>query len=247
MNAPEAEPVRRPHAFLDPGSRHHKALKIERLLGLEQDGRRLRLLDIGTGSGVIAAHFVHHPSGRFEVDAIDQVDARVERAGYRYATVQGATLPFPDASFDLVLSNHVIEHVGGWPEQRAHLDEIRRVLKPDGRCYLACPSRWMIVEAHYRLAFLSWLPRPLRTPYLRFFRRGEHYDCEPRGPFELPRLIRAAGFTAENLFVPALVETFEIERPGSAWLPWLRRAWVRALLRPLRALSPTLLYVLRRG
>src|SRR3546814_9833619 len=67
-------------------------------------------------------------------------------------------LPFADDSFDVVLSNHVIEHVGEQPEQLAHLSELRRVLTPGGIGYLAVPNRWMLVEPHYRLAFLSWWP-----------------------------------------------------------------------------------------
>jgi SAM-dependent methyltransferase len=47
-------------------------------------------------------------------------------------------LPFPARSFDVVLSNHVIEHV---LNQRLHLGEIRRVLADRGVCYLATPNR----------------------------------------------------------------------------------------------------------
>lgn len=47
--------------------------------------------------------------------------------------------PFPDASFDRVHSEHVIEHVplsGG----RAMLAEVRRVLRPGGRIRIATPD-----------------------------------------------------------------------------------------------------------
>src|SRR3546814_18660903 len=88
-------------------------------------------------------------------------------------------LPFADDSFDVVLSNHVIEHVGEQPEQLAHLSELRRVLTPGGIGYLAVPNRWMLVEPHYRLAFLSWWPHAWRSPYLRLMRKGKFYDCEP--------------------------------------------------------------------
>ena len=39
-------------------------------------------------------------------------------------------LPFPDASFDLVLASDTLEHI---PRYRRALEEIRRVLTPDGR------------------------------------------------------------------------------------------------------------------
>ena len=51
-------------------------------------------------------------------------------------------LPFPDNSFDHVFYHHVIEHVSD-PEKS--LDELRRVLKPDGLIYVGTPNRHRIV------------------------------------------------------------------------------------------------------
>jgi SAM-dependent methyltransferase len=45
-------------------------------------------------------------------------------------------LPFPDASFDLLLCNHVLEHV---PDDRLAMREMRRVLKADGLAFLQVP------------------------------------------------------------------------------------------------------------
>src|SRR3546814_13212696 len=77
------------------------------------------------------------------------------------------------------LSNHVIEHVGNADAQRHHLVEIRRVLAPDGVVYFAAPNRWRLVEPHFRLPFLSWLPHPASDRYLRLMCRGIHYDFHP--------------------------------------------------------------------
>jgi SAM-dependent methyltransferase len=205
---------RRPHAVLDLDSRRWKALKIERLLELDRHPGPLRLLEVGTGSGGIAHYFGTHPSDRFEVEAVDVVDNRLVTEGYRYSAVTDVRLPFPDDSFDVVLSNHVIEHVGDEHQQRAHLAELKRVLRPDGVGYLAVPNRWMLVEPHYRLIFLSWLPRRWRSPYLRMSGRGSVYDCEPLQSGELDRLLRDCGFASEDLGPAALKQTFLIERPG---------------------------------
>ena len=64
---------------------------------------------------------------------------------------QGVELPFDDARFDVVISNHVIEHVGDEAAQHAHLREIRRVMKADGSAYLAVPNRWMLTELRISL------------------------------------------------------------------------------------------------
>ena len=216
--------VRQPHAVLDLPSRRHKGLKIERLLDLQRLSRPVRLLEIGTGSGGIAHYFATHPTLRCEVTAVDVVDQRLIRDGYDFRLVHDTALPFADGVFDVVLSNHVIEHVGARAAQLAHLRELRRVMAPGAVGYLAVPNRWMLVEPHYRLAFLSWLPRPLRTPYLRLMRRGQRYDCEPLTLPRLDALLAEAGFVWRHLEVEALRATLDIEGahgPGARFAGWL--------------------------
>lgn len=232
---------RQPHAVLDLASRRSKGLKIERLLGLGQRRQPIRLLEVGAGSGGIAHYFGTHPQLQCDVDAVDVHDNRLVSDGYRFKLVQGTDLPYADAAFDVVLSNHVIEHVGDMRAQCAHLLELQRVLHPDGVGYLAVPNRWMLVEPHYKLAFLSWLPHAWRTPYLRVMRKGVFYDCEPLQMRQLERLLASAGFRYQNLCVEALHATFEIERP-QAWSTQIVRRIPDAVLSPLRRVIPTLIY-----
>jgi len=239
MSAPTSQ--RQPHAALDLPSRDWKALKIERLLDLAHRPQPLRLLEIGTGSGGIAHYFATHPELRCEVTAVDVVDSRLVRDGYIYRQVEGVELPFPEASFDVVITNHVIEHVGDSSAQRSHLAEVRRVMKPDGVGYLAVPNRWMLTEPHYKLKFLSWWPHAWRTSYLRLMRKGEYYDCEPLQMRQLEHMLAAAGFGYRNICIEAWRETFEIERPDSTSARLLR-ATPDGLLRPLRRVIPTLIY-----
>ncbi len=234
-------PQRQPHVVLDLPSRRWKGLKIERLLHLAERPQPFRMLEVGTGSGGIASYFGTHPERRCEVDAVDLHDNRLITEGYRFKRVQGTDLPYPDAAFDIVLSNHVIEHVGDERAQRTHLAELSRVLRPDGVGYLAVPNRWMLVEPHYHLAFLSWLPHAWRTPYLRTMRRGTFYDCEPLQMRQLERLLTDAGFRCRNLCIEAWRETFAIERPHSAGTRLLRMI-PDAMLEPLRRIIPTLIY-----
>ena len=244
-----AEPLEKPlpHAVLDLPSRQWKALKIERLLELDSRPGPLRLLEVGTGSGGIAHYFGTHPSGRFEVDAVDVVDNRLVREGFRYTPVTDTTLPFADECFDIVLSNHVIEHVGDEAAQMTHLSELRRVLKPDGIGYLAVPNRWMLVEPHYRLAFLSWLPVRLRSPYLRLRGRGRIYDCRPLMVDQIERLLGEAGYDFVQEHGRALRLTYEIERPRALPYRLVLSRLPDAVYRGLRRAFPTLIYRLTRA
>jgi len=245
-DSPASAAPRQPHAVTDLASRQLKALKIERLLGLRPKDGPLQLLEIGTGSGGIAHYFGTHPKLRCQVTAVDVHDNRQVHAGYDYVAVQDATLPFEAGRFDVVISNHVIEHVGDEAAQFAHLREIHRVMRGDGLAYLAVPNRWMLTEPHYRLKFLSWWPRAWRTPYLKLMGKGDFYDCEPLELWRLERMLAAAGFRYRNMCVEALRQTFEIEFPHHPLTQVLRKL-PDALLRPLLSIIPTLVYGMERG
>ena len=236
---------RQAHAVIDLPSRQPKALKIERLLGLVPKAEPLQLLEIGTGAGGIAHYFGTHSTLACNVTAVDVHDNRQVHSGYDYVPVLGVELPFDDERFDVVISNHVIEHVGDHEAQLTHLREIRRVLKADGLAYLAVPNRWMLTEPHYRLAFLSWLPRSLRSHYLRWSGKGTFYDCEPPELRQLERMLWAVGLAYRNLCIEGWRETFSIERPQH-WSNRLLRCIPDGLLRPLLPIIPTLIYRLKR-
>lgn len=227
------EQVRQPHIVYGLESRNRKARKIEVLLGLDSSDGPRRLLEVGVGSGGISAYFGSHTSARYDVDAVDVVDNRVVTDGYRFARVSGTQLPFEDGSFDVVISNHVIEHVGLHEAQRHHLLELKRVLALGGVGYLAVPNRWMLVEPHYRLPFLSWLPHSWRSRYLRMSGRGNFYDCEPLQLGELDQLLREVGLVGQHKEVEALriMQALEpiggllgnvLARCPDTWLAWFR-------------------------
>lgn len=234
------------HASPDLPSRWRKGQKIERLLELPISNGRLRLLEVGAGSGGVCHYFTHGAAGSYEVHAADVVDSRQSNAGYEFSLVQGTQLPYLDAEFDITISNHVIEHVGAEIDQLAHLAELRRVMKMDGVGYLAVPNRWMLIEPHYRLALLSWWPEWLRTPWLRLWRRGLEYDCRPLSRRQLESMLTRTGFAFEQLHAKALRAFIETE-PASQ--PWLRLAATLpdGLFHGVRGVFPTLIYRLRKS
>lgn len=72
-----------------------------------------RVLDCGSGGrrlpGVVSLEYVYTPHADIRAD--------------------GGALPFPDDSFDLALSQAVLEHV---PDPQAHINELERVIRPGG-------------------------------------------------------------------------------------------------------------------
>jgi SAM-dependent methyltransferase len=241
-----ADVQRRPHAALDTTGRYPKAAKIHHLLSHAADAPRSeqRLLEVGTGAGVIASYFAQLEHPRYLVEAVDAVDQRQLSDGYGFQTVAGTLLPFKAAEFDVVISNHVIEHVGNADAQHEHLSEIARVLKPGGVAYLAVPSRWQIVEPHYQLAWLSWLPSAWRSPYLRWRRGISHYDCRPLARGELEHMLATSGLVYRNL-LPQALEVFVRQEGTRMPLACLAGCLPHRLVGWLAGLSPTHTYLLR--
>jgi hypothetical protein len=138
----------------------------------------------------------------------------------------------------------VIEHVGDYPAQGEHLGEIRRVLRDDGVLYLATATRWLVMEPHYRLPFLSWLPRRGADVYLRATGRGHDYDCYLPTHRRLRQALADLGFKWKEPYVEAMRLTAEIEEPAG-----ISRRVLEApepVLRALRPAVPTIIFLARK-
>lgn len=165
-------------AMLDEQARRQKARKLiavlRHFLG-RPDLAGLRVLDLGCSAGFIADELAGAGAAAVGVDIdVPGLGRAQRRFGDRVGFVcgQGDRLPWPDGSVDVVVFNHIYEHV---VDPWAVVAEIRRVLRPDGLAYLGLGNRLGIMEPHYRLPFLSWLPPDAADRYLRASRRGQHY------------------------------------------------------------------------
>lgn len=102
-----------------------------------------RVLDYGCGSGYGSARISESAA---HVAAVDVAPEAVEHARINFARDNldflcidpVGRLPFADASFDVVLSFQVFEHV---TDTGHYLSEIRRVLAPAGQLLLVTPDR----------------------------------------------------------------------------------------------------------
>lgn len=213
--AVEEQPLRGPHAILDRPSRLRKAEKIIGLLESHTSLRGQRVLEIGCGAGYLSMMLAEVVGPDGHVSAVDVHDSRMIRSGFDFILVSDTALPFPDASFDVVISNHVIEHVGERRDQSAHLAEIRRVLSRDGLCFLSLPNSRFPYERHFRLPFLSQLPRRLRSPYVRLMGRGADYDCDIPSPRAVRALARSNRLGLAEITDQALSEFRKTERPNA--------------------------------
>jgi SAM-dependent methyltransferase len=165
--------------MLDEQHRRGKAAKIiavlRHFLGVEDLGGRT-VVDVGCSAGYIADELAGAGARRvfgFDIDRPGLTKAH-QRFGERvsFLLAAGDRLPLPAASVDVVVFNHIYEHV---EDPDAVMDEIRRVLRPDGVVYLGFGNRLGIIEPHYRLPFLSYLPARVADRYVRAFGRADNY------------------------------------------------------------------------
>jgi SAM-dependent methyltransferase/uncharacterized membrane protein YbhN (UPF0104 family) len=225
----------------DPAGRRAKAEKILRILSVSVgDLSRANALDMGCSTGEITAYLAPHVRHILGID-VDQRAieiARERHEGVEFELRRADASDLPEASFDIIVVNHVYEHV---PDPGALFHEVLRLLRPGGHCYFAAGNRLTIMEPHHHLPFLSWLPRPLANTYLRIVRGG--------GPY-YERLLSHRGICQLLQYFDVNELTLTVLRDPDRYaldLPARTRALIRALspvLPLLHALVPTYLFLL---
>ena len=95
----------------------------------------MRVLDLGTGVGAMAAALARRHPG-IELWGLDLRAAQLAQAKALhpmaiYVQADATRMPFPDTSFDRVHASWVLEHI---PETAAVLSEVHRILVPGGQC-----------------------------------------------------------------------------------------------------------------
>jgi len=137
------------------------------------------VLDVGCGMGMYTAAFQHETPHVFgiEIERERALEARERAAGVAQAV--GERLPFPDATFDVVFSHEVLEHVA---DDRRCVSEMVRVARSGGRIVVFVPNRRYFFETHGiywrghyhfgNVPLVNWLPTPLRdrlAPHVRAY------------------------------------------------------------------------------
>ena len=120
---------------------------VEPLLAAASVGAGMRVLDVATGPGWVAAQAAERGASVVGVDVAQAMIARARTAhpGLDFRRADAHELPFADASFDAVVGNFAIMHLAR-PERA--IAQCARVLRPGGRLAL---TAWADPSEH-RLA-----------------------------------------------------------------------------------------------
>jgi SAM-dependent methyltransferase len=113
------------------------------------------VLEIGCGAGADLEQFV---LGGAIASAVDITPAHIQLARERLRSraqiyeAEATALPFADASFDYVYSHGVLHHI---EQPRRVVEEIFRVLRPEGRFNVMVYARWSLNTVKLMLRFGS--------------------------------------------------------------------------------------------
>jgi len=224
-----------------PGERNLKAEKVIRVLAdFAGDLSKRTCLDLGASTSIMSRYFADHFGA---VVALDN-----DKIGLAYGKqmacpnlftlcADGARLPLPNESVDAIVCNQVYEHI---ENQAGLVAEMHRVLKPGGCIYFGAGNRYVLVEAHYKLPFLSWLPRPLANWYMHITGRKMDYDVYLLSFLALKRLLRRFDIHDYTFKVLENPEAFAATDVVPGWMKWIRPS----LLKPLKTALPAWIWVL---
>lgn len=218
-------------------------------------GPGLRILDAGCGRGEVLLACARAGA---EVAGIDYAQAAVEITRETLSEVpeadvrQGeiARLPWPDASFDRVLSGDVVEHLDRAAAQ-AMLAEAHRVLRPGG---------WLVLHTAPNLLFLKVAWPLARWPLLAaghgdtvqrlesWVAASKRYHVNEQSLYGLRRSLKRAGFPSPRVWIdPNIVRDGSHHTTAGLESSWMIRAGQRAAaLRPVRLLAGNDLWAVAR-
>ncbi|HEY8293261.1 MAG TPA: methyltransferase domain-containing protein [Thermomicrobiales bacterium] len=123
-----------------------------------------RVLDIGSGMGGFLIAATLNRMCAVGVEPSAEYCRLTHLRGLRYGLAArvirgvGEALPCPDAAFDIVLAQDILEHVR---DPDTTMREMKRVLAPGGVALVTVINRLAWRDPHYHLFAVNWLPRSI--------------------------------------------------------------------------------------
>ncbi|MBI3943709.1 MAG: class I SAM-dependent methyltransferase [Chloroflexi bacterium] len=171
---------------------------VRRALGLKAQGEAA---DLGCGPGYLVFRLAAQAPGLriTGVDLSDEMLAEAEtqarRAGVagrvRFKKGDVQRLPFPDASLDLVVSTLSLHH---WSQPVAVLDEVARVLRPDGACLIFDIRRDLAAPFYMLFWFATHVVVPRALRWANEPLNSRHAAYTPEEAAELAQQSRLTGW-----------------------------------------------------
>lgn len=148
---------------------------------LNEDIKGRKFLDAGCGTGLFSKVACDRGADVYSMDLGENLLNEVKKKCNSNRVVGSILeIPFPDNTFDIVMSSEVIEHV---PDPKKAIAELYRVLKPGGIMVLTTPNKFWY--------FAIWIANTFK---LRPYQGLENWT----GWWEMQRTVNNLGFKTEK-------------------------------------------------
>jgi ubiquinone/menaquinone biosynthesis C-methylase UbiE len=237
------DPTRFAADTLNPRKAEDMAAVLEEYVSLA--GKKV--LEIGAGCGV--THIVWQKKFNIDGWGVEPEGEGFENSGgvaqdlirangldpARILEAPGEALPFADASFDIVYSSNVLEHVN---DPAKVLREAVRVLKPGGTLQIVCPNYLSYFDGHHAALHPPIISNGFFRWWMKWvYRRDDAFAATIRTEVNARwahRQLRAIGYSVP-LTVHTLGEAKFIERMDNAAVPpWMALGILARLLNVAR-------------
>jgi SAM-dependent methyltransferase len=152
---------------------------LEHVKQLTKENMHIRIMDYGCGGGQLLTYL--RVLGYTNLTGIDVGNAEKKyilntmhnNMGFKtsiFFIYDGVTLPFSNLSFDIVISQQVLEHVHN---VERYFSESGRVLSPKGQMLLEFPHRLVPFDTHTRMWFVHYFPLAIRDIIYDKYRKGK--------------------------------------------------------------------------
>jgi hypothetical protein len=143
--------------------------------------RPIKILDAG-GTENFWVQMGFTESALADIVILNEEKITVSFANFKYIQGDARDLgAYKDNEFDVVFSNSVIEHVGGFRDQQKMADEVMRVGKT---FFVQTPNYYFPIEPHFLFPFFQFLPLGIKIFLVRNFRLGWFSKCGTRDEAE---------------------------------------------------------------
>ena len=194
---------------------------LERLFGSSPDRSSIHILSVGCGNGEDVDTFIEHGYRAQGIDTgyrSEEWARRKHKECFRAADAR--SLPFEDASFDMVVNIGVIEHVGAvgdtsemekdyLSQRQKFAEELVRVTKPGGYQLIAAANKTFPVDMWHGPFIFGARFHPPNEKFLPSYKEIKNLFCG-----------KAGGRSIELL---GLENFFQFQKSG-------KQLWVRLLL-----------------